>query len=104
MNALADDAANVALDRGADWEFFHAESIARARVSQVNYRMCFDGAKRGAGDASAGLALLAYYENGERDLLLRAGKLLGHLESSFLAEALALEWSLELFFSVALGM
>jgi hypothetical protein len=43
---------------------------------------------------------MAYYDDGSRDLLLRAGRLLGRLESSFPAEALALEWSLEMFLSV----
>ena len=99
FNALADDAANKALDRGADWMHVHRDSVQKARASAANYRLCFDGARRGSGESAAGVAFLAYYATGERDLLLRAGKRLGVLSSAFLAEALAAEWCLDVFFS-----
>ena len=85
MNQLVDDAPNPALDRNEDWFYGHEDAIARAKRSEVNYRLSFDGAKRGNGESAAGVVLLAYYHNGERDLLMRA-------------EALALEWSLEVLF------
>ncbi len=42
----------------------------------------------------------AYYADGHRNLLYRSGRLLGNLESAFLAEALALEWGLDMFASI----
>ena len=95
MNALADSAANQALDERQDRKFVHQETMVRALAGEANFRLCFDGARRGDGRAAAGLALIAYYSNGDRDLLLRAGKLLGVLGSAFMAESLAFEWSLE---------
>ena len=41
--------------------------------------------------------LLSYSHSGKRTVLCRSGKLLGHLNSSFVAEAVALEWCLDLF-------
>ena len=96
-NGLADNAANLALDRGEDWTFVSAERVLQAKSEPVNYRLCFDGAKRGTGSSAAGVALLAYYFDGRRDLLFRGGKLLGKLDSAMVAECLALEWSLDLF-------
>ena len=95
--------ANIALDRKSDWQYVHCDSIARAKESQVNYRLSFDGAKRGGGDSAAGVVLIAYYSNGDRELLYRAGRLLGDLDSSFTAEALALEWSLDMFLSMVVA-
>ena len=93
LNALADDAANIALDRKADWLHSHEDTVQRAKsqITKVNFRVCFDGALRKNGAAAAGLAILAYYPNGDRDILLRGGKLLGDQQSAFVAEALALE-------------
>jgi hypothetical protein len=76
------------------------DCFAKARLTNANYRLCFDGARRGSGKASAGIALLAYYEGGERELLMRAGKRLGDLQSAFLAEALAVEWALNIFWEM----
>ena len=100
FNGLADDAASQALDRGADWVYTHDDNVRRAleACAQINFRLCFDGARRGEGDSAAGSALIAYYPSGERELLFRAGRLLGRLRSAFLAEALAAEFSLDLFF------
>ena len=102
-NELADDAANIALDTGRDWMYIHQVSTMLAKTEPVNFRICFDGAKRSSGNAAAGIAFLSYGPNGSRDLLLRAGKLLGQLDSAFLAEALSLEWALDVFFSVVCG-
>ena len=101
FNALADEAANKALDRGESWLVVHPEGVRRARGGSepVNFRLCFDGARRGDGSAAAGVAMLAYYASGERELLLRGGMLLGTLTSAFVAEALAAEWCFDVFFS-----
>ena len=57
--------------------------------------LCIDGARRGIREASAGSALIAYLPSGEELLLCRSGRLLGHLDSAFDAEVLALELGLE---------
>ena len=67
----------------------------------VNYRACFDGARRGGGESAAGVAIFAYHINGRRALLYRGGKPLDNLGSAFVAEALALEWCFELLDSYA---
>ena len=59
------------------------------------WRLCFDGARRESGKSAAGMALLAYYPGGRQNILHRSGKVLGILNSAFLAEMLALEWALE---------
>ena len=56
-----------------------------------------DGAKRGDGSSSAGLAMVAYHPDREPTILCRAGSILGVLSSSFAAELLALEWSLDFY-------
>ena len=100
FNALADDGANMALNGASDWRHMHEDNIFRARASNVNYRICFDGACRGPGDAAAGAVAIAYYKDGRREVLFRAGILLGKLHSAFLSELLALEWALDLFLPV----
>ena len=58
---------------------------------------CVDGARKGDGSASGGMALFAYLSDGSVVEILRCGVLLGNLSSAFLAESLALEWALQLF-------
>ena len=65
----------------------------------VNFRLCFDGAHRGDGRSAGGMALFVYCR-GQRLLLHRAGEQFGILASSFTAELLALEWSLERYLSI----
>ena len=103
FNQLADDAANKALDEECGWQVRHEPGIQGVLGCPVNYRVCFDGAKRGSGKAAAGLAIIAYRGDGTRDLLLRAGRFLGQLSSSFAAETFALEWALEVFVSLGLA-
>ena len=98
FNSLADDAANKTLDQGSDWKYVHSDVLFRARSNVTNIRMCFDGARRGTGEAAAGVAAIAYFPSGERELIFRAGRVLGILNSAFLAEALAAEFCFELFF------
>ena len=95
-NTFADHAANMALDICEEWERLEEEATNDIEGSNVNYRLCFDGALRRNGQASAGLALFTYRQ-GRRVLLYRAGKPLGELSSSFAAELIALEWSLQMF-------
>ena len=77
-----------------------ADETAVSAVKQAQHaylRICSDGAKRGGGQSAAGFALLSYSQSGQRTVLHRCGKLFGSLDSSFVAEALALEWCLDLF-------
>ena len=57
-----------------------------------------DGARRGGGHASGGMAVIAYTASGEPIYLLCAGIVFGCLDSAFSAEVLAMEWALEEFF------
>ena len=99
FNTIADHAANMALDLGQEWVRKDPEAIHEAKrcYGHVNFRICFDGARRGNAEASGGLAVFAYYPTGRRDLLLRAGKPFGKLPSAFMAESLAMEWCLQTF-------
>ena len=98
LNTLADHAANVALDSQSDWQQI-ASIDDQVRV-HCNWRLCIDGARRGSGNAAAGLALIAYAPNGETIIVSSAGKLLGQLGSAFVSELLALEWGLEYIASI----
>jgi hypothetical protein len=93
FNSLADHAANVTLDMGADWQ--QDGSMKAIPKPRCNLRLCVDGARRGSSEAAAGLALIAYLPDGTEVIALRAGKRLGQLKSAFVSEMLALEWGLE---------
>ena len=94
-NSLADHAANVALDLKEDWFRADWARIRRAKSTNANLRLCLDGALRGDGSSSAGLALVAYPADGSEVLLCRAGRVTGRLGSAFVAELLALEWGVD---------
>ena len=68
-----------------------------ARTRNACIRLCSDGAKRGNGDSAAGMAVVAYFRDGSSKVLRRSGKLLGNLSSAFVAEAVSLEWCLDVF-------
>ena len=96
LNSVADFAANMALNLGRDWEKRDPIAIADAKASNAHFRLCSDGALRGSGKGSAGIAFYAY-KDGAKTLLLVAGKVLGELQSAFVAELLAMEWCLNSF-------
>ena len=87
-NAIADYAANLALDTG-DWEQWLPERIS---CDEPTFRLSFDGALRGNGQAAGGMAI---WRDGA--CIYRAGKQFGQLDSAFTAEVLSLEWALESF-------
>ena len=98
FNCLADHSANVALDLGRDWDEIDHEACRSMRDNKhCHLRLCSDGARRGCGSAAAGLALLSYELDGRTTVLRRSGKLLQNLNSAFVAEAIALEWCLDVF-------
>ena len=91
FNSVADHAANVSLDDHRDWEWRDPGLLAQARQQRWNLRVCLDGARRGDGQAAGGLAIYAYDCVGHGQVMLRAGRCLGILFDSFMAESLALE-------------
>eukprot|EP00973_Karenia_brevis_P076613 10642233-Karenia_brevis.AAC.1 len=61
LNSVADHAANAALDLGNFWERVDDLELTRSRAAFANFRVCVDGAMRSEGQASGGMAILAYY-------------------------------------------
>ena len=98
LNAVADHAANCALDMSSPWELKDELATGFANRNEICYRICVDGALRGNGQASGGMAVLAYTCGGVQACLYRAGVLFGCLDSAFSAEVLAMEWALESFY------
>ena len=97
-NTFADHAANAALDVDCDCESLSGQCIpCHISPSTACIQLCSDGAKRGSGKAAAGMALLSHSAAGSPVLLRRSGKRIHALDSSFLAELLALEWCLDVF-------
>ena len=93
FNALADHAANCALDQRSGWEVAGASS----HDALPHFRLCVDGARRGSGQASGGMAVLAYNDVGGSREQYRAGTLFANLDSAFASEVLSMEWALETF-------
>ena len=79
----------------SDWERCSQDALCEARTRKANLRLCLDGARRGNGQAAAGITLLAYYPCGRRDLIYRSGRLLGTLSSAFASEMLALDVAIQ---------
>ena len=73
-----------------------------ARHSKSNLRMCIDGARKSSGRSAGGMVVYGYQDSGDKVLLYRAGVDFGTLSSTFLAETMALEWALDIFFSIVL--
>ena len=83
------------LDAVQDLTITDDDSLQEAKAKDANIRASADGAKRGSGQSAAGVAIMAYHRDGRRVLLHRSGRLLGNLQSAFLAEALAMELCLK---------
>ena len=98
-NTVADHAANCAMDLETSWSRSDNTLLAQALLSGSSLRLSVDGGRRSATHAAIGLALFAVdVENGgvaKYTLLARRGKILTSVSSSFLAEAVALEWGLQ---------
>ena len=95
--AVADHAANCALDMATFWETPVQRSFAKLAAQGVNHRLAVDDAHRGNGQAAGGMAVWAYRRGEEPSCLYRAGATFGWLSSSLAAEVIALEWALETF-------
>ncbi len=92
-NGVADHAANCALDVATAWELGETSEIEMS--SNPRIRLCVDGARRGNGQASGGMAVLAHAADGSKTYVQRGGVVFGCLDSAFSAEVLAMEWALE---------
>ena len=68
---MADHAANAALDCAVDWQRVDHDGLKAAKLLQPNWRVCFDGALRGNGCASAGMVVMAYCSTGECKIVYR---------------------------------
>ncbi len=99
-NVVADFCANVAVEDQQDWYTQWAREIQEAQRRGCNIRACFDGARKGNGASSAGVAIYAYHFDGARVMLACGGKQLGNLNSSLAAEILSLEWCLEVVLAI----
>ena len=98
FNAVADHAANVAMDSGHDWDQSDPEAMRKAHHTNARIRVCSDGALRRNGKAAAGMAMIAYFPDGSSVTLRRAERILQGVSSAFVSEAMALEWSVQCFF------
>ena len=96
-NSLADHAANMALDSDQEWSRYDLDAIRELNPDSCNFRLSVDGAKRGDGSSSGGLAITAFLTSGAEILICRAGCKFGILRSAFEAELLALEWGIIFF-------
>eukprot|EP00973_Karenia_brevis_P064979 9023873-Karenia_brevis.AAC.1 len=72
-NSLADHAANCALDADKSWETWNEEGLCRALSANANLRISTDGARRGGGQAAAGMAILAYWPDGQQEVCIPSG-------------------------------
>ena len=86
----------MCIDLGRSWGRKDDSTIQEAKNGPTNFRICCDGALRRNSKAAAGLAIFSYIR-GRRKLLYIGGCPLDGLKSAFVAELLALEWSLKEF-------
>ena len=91
-NAIADHAANIALDQGTDWVY--SDGTQFVFPDRVCVRLCSDGALRKSGRASAEICVFMYDVSYQPSMICRAGRQLGTASSAFVAEVLAFEWAL----------
>ena len=99
-NVVADHAANATMDCGIDWKIENSQGIAEAKATGERFRICSDGGRRSGSLAAAGVAIYSVdvVDGCARCTeLVRAGKQVQSIESAFLAEAVSLEWALDLF-------
>ena len=100
FNTVADHACNATMDCGKSvWHRADSDRLKTALRTGSNLRVCVDGGRRSHTKGAIGFAIYCLKGDCSNDcsyqLLLRGGKLLEQVASSFLAEALALEWALE---------
>ena len=98
FNAVADHAANAALDYGTDWDKLETGDVTL--TASRCWRLSVDGAYRGDGSAAAGVAIYSYDEPSTMTLIARFGRILNDVSSSLVAELIAVELGLDLFANV----
>ena len=99
FNAVADHCCNAELDTHSSWAACHDVDLEVAVLSEHSFRLCVDGGRRCRTEGAMGFALYSATDMegcpAKYTLLARKGQLLTDIESSFLAEASALEWALQ---------
>ena len=60
FKTVADHCANVALDLNDEWADDRDVALKATKEQGTNIRLCIDGARRGDGSGSCGLAIYAY--------------------------------------------
>ena len=96
FKSIADHAVNIALDSNQNWVRKNSRGLQQAIRYNWNLHLCVDGARRGTGQSSGGLAIIVHGREGQRKILARAGHLWGYLPSAVAAELLTLEWAMNL--------
>ena len=71
FNAVADHAANAALDFGADWDELEMGDVNL--TTSKCWRLSVDGAHRADGTAAAGIAIYSYDKPNTKSLIARFG-------------------------------
>jgi hypothetical protein len=99
FNTVADHSANAAMDQHQDFVVEHTCQIQAALKNKSNLRLCVDGGRRSEFEGALGFALYSASidESGTYSytVLARQEKQLHRISSAFVAEAMALDWSLE---------
>ena len=97
FNSVADHAVNATMDQS--WGRGRTSDLKKAIQEKVFLRVCIDGGRRSSSLGALGFAMYAMSSQADAStkcrLVLRGGKLLVEVASAFLAEVLAIEWTLE---------
>ena len=64
----------VAGRHDTSWQRLNKDVLREVQNTSANLRISADGAKRGNGEASAGIAFFAYFPDGSKKVFYRAGK------------------------------
>ena len=86
------------------WSTDHPAALRSALARKCNLRLCVDGGRRLQTEGALGMALysaeLVHPGTYKYVLLARRGCLLKEVASAFLAETMALDWSLEFLYGL----
>ena len=98
FNTVADLAVNWTLDHDRSWEEIDHSELRHSLQKKLNIFCCVDGGRRGSGRGACGFAVYAAnagdHDRSSYRCLARVGKVLGVVESAFVAESQALELAL----------
>ena len=109
FNSVADHAVNATMDENRpSWGRGRTSDLKRAIQEKASLRVCIDGGRRSSSLGALGFAVYAMNSHADAAtkyrVVLRGGKLLEQVASAFLAEALAIEWTLECLVRLVQGL